>query len=473
MRSTLISGLFLAGFVALVAPIARLRFDSRAQTLPPPNTLPPLPAQSIPPLPSRVIAPAQAQFTTPGGLEQAGLSIPAPIVKSSAPGVAPTQLPGSGWASRLEKDHANLPPLTRQMLFTLRRGADWLSRMNGVKGTFSPGVSPAVREEVIDEGLLRQLSAAWALGRAAQALGDAKYEARALQALLCALEDSMVDPADPQCRYTSVPQVLVPRLQGTAMMALAIVEQPNPPSDMVDQAEQMVNYIRKHAFDEKTLQSSHHANLNQADCASSPRYLMAYTLLRSHKVRPSAWKPELARQCVGVTQGTVTVAEQPWQGLALAELSRTTGDREATNRLYTLCEELMRWQQVRLDPAHPRFLGGFQPPATGPTTPGQSNQPPNTSTCAAILITLAEGAILAREQGDSPRNQALMEAVDRSTQYLAQQQYTEATAQHFAEWYRPLLEGGFRETEQDGNLRLFTQHLALAGLQQALRASAP
>lgn len=368
----------------------------------------------------------------------------------------------------MESDRANLPPLTRQMLLTSRRGSDWLARMNGVKGLFSPGIEPAIREEATDEGMLRQIGAAWALGRAAQAFGEQKYEARSLQALLCALEETTNDSADSKIRHTSIPQVLMPRMQGTAFLTLALIDQNSPPADMVERAEEMANYLRRESQEELR------ANNSQGARNPAQRFLVAYTLLKSNKIRPAPWKIELAGALIDFTTGPVTAQAQPWQGLALAEWARARGDREAAAKLYAVCEELARWQITKLDPVHPRYQGGFQPPvASGTQTAGTQLAPPTTTTSAGIVMTLAEGAILSREMGDASRNQSLMEAVDLGTQFIAQQQYTEATTQHFAEWYRPLLEGGFRDTEKDGTLNLATQQMALVALLQSLKASAP
>jgi hypothetical protein len=481
MRSTLVSALVLLGFVALVSPVAKTRFLGRAQPPAPPQAFPAtapqqprsLPALgAVPPLPASPQPPApnpQPQRVEPIGFAAAAgqTAYSATQATAKAP-INPNQV---GWAGRMEKDLNSLPPLTKQMLLTSRRGADWLSRMNGVKGLFSPGIEPAIREEAADEGMLRQIGSAWALNRAAQAFADPKYEARALQSMLCALEETTVDPTDPKARHTSVPQVLMPRLFGTALLALALVDQPSPPSDMVERSEELVNYLRREAQNEVRAKS---ATGTQATHPAGQRYLVAYTLLKSNKVRPAPWKPELAAALLESANGPVDAQAQPWQGLALAEWSRTRGDREAAARLYAACEELVRWQQSKLNPAHPRQLGGFQPPvASGNQPAGSQLAPPTTTSSSAILLTLAEAATLSREMGDATRNQALMEAIDRGTQFIAQNQYTEATTQHFAEWYRPLLEGGFRDTERAGTLSLGTQQMALMAMVQSLRASAP
>ena len=478
MRSTLVSALVLSGFVALVAPVAKTRMQGKAQP-PAPRALPPL--GNATPLPLAVPPSPQPANS---GLIQAGLNpangvSPTPTAAGPGntviPGAAPLpiSLPGTGWASRLEKDLTSLPPLTRQMVLTSRRGADWLSRMNGVKGLFSPGIEPAIREEAADEGMLRQIGSAWALNRAAQAFGDAKYEARSLQNLLCALEETAVDSTDPKARHTSVPQVLMPRVFGTALLTLALVDQPSPPSDMVDRSEELVNYLRREALADLRTRP---AGTPATNAPAGQRYLVAFALMKSNTVRPAAWKMELAGALITATSGPVEAQAQPWQGLALAEWSRARGDtkRETAAKLYSVCEELVRWQQTKMDPTYPRHLGGFQPPvASGNQSAGSLPAPPTTTSTSAILVTLAEAALLSRELGDATRNQTLMEAIDRGTQFIAQHQYTEASTQHFAEWYRPMLEGGFRDSERGGTLTLATQNMALLAILESLRASAP
>lgn len=482
MRSTLISGLVLLGFVALVAPVAKLRFNSHAQppappasvipaaqtqqtprTLPQLGSLPSLPATPVPApqgIPQPRIEPTSFNTNSSQTAQTSAQNSPPVAINPNMP----------GWAGRLEKDRANLAPLTRQMLLTTRRGADWLARMNGVKGLFSPGIEPAVREESTDTGWLGQISAAWSLNRAAQAFGDQKYEARALQAMLCALEETTPDPTDPKARHTSVPQFILPRIQGTALLALALVDQPSPPSDMLNRSEEMVNYLRRESQEELISKTPANPPAN----LSAQRYLVAYTLLKSNKHRPANWKLELTASLLESAKGPTSAQAQPWQGLALAEWSRTQGDRQAAARLFAACDELAHWQQTKIDAAHPRQLGGFQPPVpSGKLPAGTLLPPPTTAISAPILLTLAEAATLSREMGDATLNQSLMETIDRGTQFLAQHQYTESTTQHFAEWYRPLLEGGFRDTQRGGTLSLATQQMALVAMLQSLRASAP
>ena len=490
MRSTIVSALVLLGFVALVSPVAKTRMRGQAQPPAPPASFPVTPQTAqpqtprpLPPLgnttPLPLAVPPSPQPAVSTGLIQTGLNPasgvtppqPTPGSVPAVPGANTQQ--GSGWAGRLEKDLATLPPLTKQMVLTSRRGADWLSRMNSVKGLFSPGIDPAIREQATDEGMLRQIGSAWTLNRAAQAFGEAKYEARALQTMLCALEETVIDSTDPKGRHTSVPQVLMPRIFGTALLALALVDQPAPPADMIERSEELVHYLRREA---QTELGPKPAGTPPSTAPAGQRYLVAYALMKSNQVRPAAWKLEIAGALVTTPAGPADAQAQPWQGLAMAEWSRARGvsKRETAAALYAICEEMIRWQQTRIDPAHPRHLGGFQPPvASGNLTAGATPATPTATTSAAILVTLAEAALLSRELGDATRNQALMEAIDRGTQFIAQHQYTEASTQHFAEWYRPMLEGGFRDSERAATLTLTTQNMALLATLESLRASAP
>ena len=73
---------------------------------------------------------------------------------------------------------------------------------------------------------------------------------------------------------------------------------------------------------------------------------------------------------------------------------------------------------------------------------------------------------MAAASGDLPRYRRYREALERCLQFLTTLQYTDANAQHFAEWYRPMLVGGFHASGQDGTLRIdYTQHAVCALVQ--------
>ena len=70
------------------------------------------------------------------------------------------------------------------------RGAEWLFRMNTVKGRFLPGFLPSVNAVMEGDNYLRQAGAALALARAARQTGNKAYAARATQAVLALLDDT-------------------------------------------------------------------------------------------------------------------------------------------------------------------------------------------------------------------------------------------------------------------------------------------
>src|SRR5262245_24455929 len=90
------------------------------------------------------------------------------------PPTPPTAGPKSGTSSTTPsaqpsvRDWSKLNELQRQMLLNTQRGAEWLYRMNGVKGRFVYGIHPAVADFMEGDDYLRQASAAFALARAAR-----------------------------------------------------------------------------------------------------------------------------------------------------------------------------------------------------------------------------------------------------------------------------------------------------------------
>src|SRR5690348_7661566 len=79
----------------------------------------------------------------------------APPLTQPAPLSAPPGAPAAP-----ARDLSRLTPLQRQMLLSAQCGADWLYRMNGVKGRFLYGYLPALEAEMEGDQLLRQAGAA-------------------------------------------------------------------------------------------------------------------------------------------------------------------------------------------------------------------------------------------------------------------------------------------------------------------------
>ena len=72
---------------------------------------------------------------------------------------------------------------------------------------------------------------------------------------------------------------------------------------------------------------------------------------------------------------------------------------------------------------------------------------------------LAEACRVARKAGDLTRYQRYRGGLERCLQFAVTLQYTDSNTQHFADWYRRRLLGGFYASHQDGNLRIdYSQH---------------
>ena len=71
---------------------------------------------------------------------------------------------------------------------------------------------------------------------------------------------------------------------------------------------------------------------------------------------------------------------------------------------------------------------------------------------------------------DLDRYRRYLGALGLDLQFVGRLQYTEAGLDHFSEWYRPRLVGGFHASPQDGGLRIdYNQH-AVSALVQFLDA---
>jgi hypothetical protein len=91
---------------------------------------------------------------------------------------------------------------------------------------------------------------------------------------------------------------------------------------------------------------------------------------------------------------------------------------------------------------------------------------------AAYAEGLAHACRAARQAADLTRYQRYNAAARGCLQFVTTLQYTESNTTHFADWYKPLLLGGFHATPEDGTLRLDYTQQAVCALVQYL-ASAP
>jgi hypothetical protein len=374
---------------------------------------------------------------------------PAPVVE--APAKPPTALAPKPDLSRLTK-------LQQQVLLTAQRGADWLFRMHGVKGRFLPGYIPALKQPMESDSYQRQAAAAAALARAARLCGEERFAARATQAVLALLEDTAPDPGDSLSRYTTLPPASVNRLGAVGQLVLAIHELPAPQKDLLDRAEEMTRYLSRQANPDGTLRYQE-AKAPDDGANHHPGVALA-ALARSHRARPAAWKLDAVRKAMPAYRAWWkahrSVDFVPAQTAAYADAYSASRDKALADFVFEMNDWVCELQYTRIDPRRMNWFGGFRGWGDG----GPVETEP-TASCAALAGSLVEACRVAREAGDVERHQRYGEAAERCLQFLATLQYTEGGTQHFADWFRPQLVGGFHASHQDGNLRLDHTQLAV------------
>ena len=385
------------------------------------------------------------------------------------PSASPASSPGKA------RDLSKLLPLHRQMYLSAQGGADWLHRANRADGRFVYGYVPDLNVILEGDHYLRQVGAAFALARAARFTGDERYTAKARQAVVTLLLDTMVDPADAQVRYTALPSLVVNRLATAGLLVMAINELPAPAEDLLKQSEQLCAYIRKQQQPDGSLRTGD--NSREAKSQTDPDGInyypgeALYGLMLSQRHRPAAWKTDLVCKARGYYQAWwrahKSMALVPWQTSAYTEAFLLTKDRAFADCVNEMNDWLCGLQYVQLDRNHPLWVGGFMAWADGRAA---ALAPEAGSACYAE--SLAEACRVARQTGDRTRWLRYREALEQSLRFLTTLQYTEANAQHFADWYRPALLGAFHASHQDGGLRIdYTQH-AVCALVQYLQSVA-
>jgi hypothetical protein len=401
-------------------------------------------------------------------------SPPAASVPSTPP--AATAAPAAPAPARTPaRDLSQYNPLQRQMFLSAQCGADWLYRMNGVKGRFVYGYLPALKQEMDGDHYLRQLGAAFALARAARFTGEERYAVRATQAVLALLEETVVEAGEPALRHTALASVVVNRLGSAGLLVLAINELPAPQADLLEKSEQLCQFIRSQARPDGSLRCDDAAANNKDDdndAVSAYPGLALYGLARSQTLRPAPWKLDLLRRGLAYYgpwwQAHRSLAFVPAQTAACTEAFLLTREPTFLQFVAQMNDWLATLQYDQIDPRHLDWYGGFAGWADG----RKLELPPDAGS-AAFAGALADACRACRAAGDADRHQRYTEALQRALQFLVTLQYTDATTQHFADWYRPRIVGAFHASHQDGNLRIDHTATAVAALVHYLDQAAP
>ena len=370
-------------------------------------------------------------------------------------------------APRPAPDLSRLSPLQRQFYLSAQWGADWLYRANRPDGRFMAGYLPALQLVAEGDHYLRQVGAAAALARAARFTGNERYLARARQAVLTLLLDTAPDPKDPRVRSTTLPSAVVNRLGAAGLLLLAIHELPSPGNDLLDQGEQLAAFIFRQQQPDGSLSCSNGAagtdrppEQTEGE-AHYPGQALA-GLMASQRNRPAPWKTEVVRKALAHYgpwwKAHPNPAMVPWHTAAYTEAFLLTKDKAFADAVFDMNDWLCGLQYTRLDPRHPQWIGGFMGFEAGKTITAEPQVH-----AAGYAESLIEACRVARQLGDVPHHERYRTAARGCLQFLTTIQFTEANTTHFADWYKPVVVGGFHAAPQDGNLRLdYTQQAVSA-----------
>jgi hypothetical protein len=152
------------------------------------------------------------------------------------------------------------------------------------------------------------------------------------------------------------------------------------------------------------------------------------------------------------------MAMVPWHTAAYVEAFLLTKEKPFADFVFEMNDWLCGFQHARLEARHPLWNGGFMDArdASAATAAPQVGS-------AQYAEALASASRVARAIEDQAHYARYRAAVERCLQFVTTLQYTEANTQHFADWYRPVLLGGFHASHQDGDLRIdYTQHAVSA-----------
>lgn len=357
-----------------------------------------------------------------------------------------------------------LRPFQHAQFLCARRGAEWLWNANRPDGTFVPGLRPDLDAEIEDD-LLRQIQGAYGLARSARFFASDRYAVRARQAILSLLVMTRTDPHDPSTRFTVPPSSQTNRLAAAALLILAIHELPEPGADLLEQAEQLANFLLKQQQKDGSFRVWENGDEPAGNAPKAGMY-SGYAILalaRSHARRPDAAKLTAARTAFAsafrMWQGNKTPLAASLLTCAGAQLQALTNDKAVGENVCEMADWLVT-SQYGSDPRRLAWQGGFRT-SLSPSRDEQVSEP--TVESALCVEALAEACRVVRAGADLQRFGRYREACERGMQFLSTLQYSPANTKHFAEWYGPRLYGAFRDGPQQGTIRL-------EGTQQAVCA---
>ncbi len=362
------------------------------------------------------------------------------------------------------RDVKALPESARPIFVSAQRGLEWLKHMNKADGRFVYGFQPALVVILEGDNFTSQAGATFALARASRYFRDGRGTTMARQAALTLLLETVLDKESAE-RYTAAPPQALNRLAAQGLLVSAIHELAIPGDDLLLQADQLCNYLRKQQRSDGSLVVSEgKSGSDELDALHAGWALQG--IVRSNKQRPAEWKMDALKKARTYymhhwpNQRSIAMASSHTSAYAEAYLA--TKDAVFAESVFTMNDWLVGLQmRENFDSSRKHWSGAFPRLVSG--KPDQA-APDIWSSRAAE--SLADAARVAKHAGDLQRLQRYERASILCSYFLMSLQYSPKNTEHFAEKFRPSIIGGFYASHQDGNLRLdYTQHALCAMVQ--------
>jgi hypothetical protein len=384
-----------------------------------------------------VVVPAVAQGLVPTS-PPGKTAVPATLVPTL--GQVPAITPGP--------DFTTMRPFQKQAYFSAKGGMQWLMRCNQPNGRFLYGYVPALATPLLEDHYTHQVAAAYALARAAVQFRDERAAALARQGVLTLLLETEIDPSQPNIRR---PVFAVNGLANAGWLVMAIHTLPNPGSDLLEQAEQLCNFIRLHQDSDGAFSRNpgdpEGKGTTTHDVDSGPAL---YGLMLSLNHQQAEWKLEAVRKACAFYhphwKSQKSLAMIPLHTAAYSQAYLRTKEPAFAACVTEMNDWLCTRQFQQLNGTRLMWFGGF-------STEGNSYQAPDIHS-AACAESLAHACQIARQHGDLARFNNYRGHIERCLQFLTGLQYTQANSQHIVERYQPEILGGFHRSHQDGNIRI-------------------
>ena len=354
-----------------------------------------------------------------------------------------------------------LPVRQRQLVLAGYRSFDWLQRAHQLDGKFVPGLVPSLGSRPENNPLQPQLEATAVLLRAARVFRDDKAAALGKQAVLRMLQETTVDPAQPGVRFSAAPDAFVNRLAAGGALVRAIQEIANPLADLAAQSRELQTHLLRQQRKDGSFAIG---SPGIAEDAAAQAYLTQSCigpallgLAKAGRARNEPTIDAVVRACP-VYAAAWRANKNPQMAAdlsaAFAEAYEKTNEPALAQAVFEMNDWLLTLQTS--PNKRDAIGGGFQLWRNGAPTTGAPDM-----SSALLVGSLVDACRVAKQVGDVNRYQRYRQAAEDGLDFLTSLQYTEARVQHFAEWYRPWILGGFFVSPQDGNLHLAQNQQAL------------